>query len=328
MSDLLPPRSGWSLESQGAPPRAGLFRLLGALAAFGAYFLQRELAPERGIELIWALPLASYLLVANLPRFRLSPPQDELSRLQSSLTVELRWVAIALSFAGLIASGLWAKRSLEPRCPPLASAALAELTEPGFGCRRIEGRPLSVEYLRWESPFEELEEAPYLTPVEEFEGRLLLISAQRLPETREPGRYEGRLQSFPYGSEIRTLSYRSRWQLAPRTPLYLLDLRPTLRFLPEPWAGILTSLLLILSFWGSPTRRPGSSGNLYIPPQLQGEASLAGESPLASGTETEGAEERMEEREEERSGAAGQVSSGEEIGERGGEANAAQSKPS
>ncbi|MEE2644426.1 MAG: hypothetical protein VYD19_05790 [Myxococcota bacterium] len=272
MSDLSSPRAGWSLEpDRPPPPRRGLYRLLAGVVAGLAYLIELRFAPERSGAWLWQLPLACYLLVSSIPYFRLRPPEDELSRLRSPLTPALRAGLITLSFAGLLGSAWWAAHSLTPHCPPLATEVLAESTAPGFGCRSIKGRALPSEFLRWEHPFESPDEAPYLTPVEEFSGRLLLISADRLAdeEGKAARAYQGRLQPFPYGSEIRTLTYRSRWHLAARSPLYLLDLRPELSFAPEPWAGLIAALLLLLTFWSSPSRRSGQQGSrLYIPPEL------------------------------------------------------------
>lgn len=111
------------------------------------------------------------------------------------------------------------------------------------------------------------EEAPYLTPVQEFKGQLLLISASPITEPFELR--QGRLLSSYETAQGSFLSYRSYMGLARESSIYLVELRGVPRFDLKASLLCIWSLLLCIGVWSTSTRDPeNKSGLLYIPPEL------------------------------------------------------------
>jgi hypothetical protein len=112
------------------------------------------------------------------------------------------------------------------------------------------------------------DDAPYLTPLTEFKGQLLVITSE--PLTTPLSEHKGRLLEAREVAQGSFMSYRSALSVPREAPIYLVDLRAA------PWFDLkgiifsLWSLTLLIGLWSSPTRDPKNQlKGLYIPPELR-----------------------------------------------------------
>ena len=243
-----------------------------ASAAWAPHLSSVERAP-------WAL---SALACAWLWRHaRLAPPADPLSRLRASWDERGRRAALGASAAlcALITGA--ALRALTAPVPALSVervVSYAPMPARGYalsGTPKVESPPYRWaldEAARGAEEGEEgliEEEAPYLTPVVEFKGQVLVVSAAPLTEPFSALR--GRLLSTTEAAQVSFISYRNYMGLSRKAPIYLFDVRGAWWFDPLLWSACLWSLTLVMGVWSSATRDPENEHRgLYVPPDLRG----------------------------------------------------------
>ncbi|MBM4290335.1 MAG: hypothetical protein FJ138_01875 [Deltaproteobacteria bacterium] len=227
----------------------------------------------------WAL---SALLCAWLWRHaRLRPPADPLSRLRAPWDARGRRRALVLSVGvALLAHGvaLRALRAPAPALLPERVLSYAPLPARAYvlsGTPRVENPPYRwalEDAARGAGAGEEGlidEGAPYLTPVEEFKGQVLLVSAS--PLTAPLAGVRGRLLGTSAAAQVSFVSYRNYLGVSRKAPIYLFDVRGAWWFEPLLWSACLWSLTLVMGVWSSATRDPGNAHRgLYVPPELRG----------------------------------------------------------
>jgi hypothetical protein len=224
----------------------------------------------------------SVLLCAWLWRHaRLTPPSDPLSRLRAPFEERGRKVTLAVS--ALLACGLIALtlRALTAPTPTLSVERVLSYAPMPARAYLISGTPkVEDPPYRWaldEAARDGVEgeegliddEAPYLTPVEEFKGQVLIVSVE--PITAPFSALRGRLLSTSEAAQVSFISYRNYIGLSRKAPIYLLDARARWWFDPTLWSACLWALTLVMGVWSSATRDPENEHRgLYIPPDLRG----------------------------------------------------------
>jgi len=264
---------------RGASPLSTAQWLLGGLslgAAIGAHLVAARLAPHASSSELNTLAGSVALFVWLSRHVRLKPPNDPLSRLRAPWEPSVKRLALLGSLA-LFGLSLWHQASLiQIEYSRLSPARVLSFAPLKSGLYQISGTPkVESPPYRWviegAAQAEEGwvdESAPYLTPVQEFKGQLLLISDEPITEGFE--RLTGRLLSSQEAAQGSFLSYRSYMGVAREASIYLFELRGA------PWFDVkaallsLWSLILALGVWSSATRDPeNQSGLVYIPPELR-----------------------------------------------------------
>lgn len=197
-------------------------------------------------------------LVFGLQFVRLRPSQSVADRARASLSPRAKMAVLLVFGLGAAGAVVSAIHQGIQGYPPLAPAALISApTEPALGFYSAKGRPVLDALYTMGSD----DDGRFLVPVEEYEGRLLIIVSRRPP--KESVRVTGRLRTdvravqSGAGGEIdgpfRRL-YREHMRLPPNTPIYFLDtgMRAGLNFRAVAWVVI--PLYIFLLVWGAPTR--------------------------------------------------------------------------
>jgi len=255
--------------------KRSLYALLCLACGALSYELVTAWAPQASAGELLSLSGSVGLFVWLARHARLTPPSDPLSRLRAPWDPPTKRLALLVSVA-LCAIALWnLSRSWTREVRPLDPERVLSYAPLKSGLYHISGTPKVEEPpYRWAlegaAQAEEGwvdERAPYLTPVQEFKGQLLLISDQ--PITEPVTLALGRLLSSHETAQGSFLSYRSYMGLPREAVIYLVELRGAQRFDLKATLLCLWSLLLLVGVWSTATRDPDNhSGLLYIPPEL------------------------------------------------------------
>ena len=258
-------------EEQTGSGHQGWFRF--GLGLGGAVFTQ-ELSSGWAEHLnsvdFYPLSLAVGMSLYNYHIFRLTPPSDPSSRLKALWLPEEKRKALIVTAVIVIMSLVYGHYRLNKTVSQITFERIESLRPIKRGIWSVSGQPVHQEQpYRW--VFEEHSEvgdAPYLTPLKEFKGQLLVVSNEPLAEAISSKK--GWLTELSTFSRPHYAAYRNYMGVSPNAPIYLFDLRGIWWFDPYGFAGVITALVL---FWGtasSATRdASNSSRRLYIPEDLR-----------------------------------------------------------
>lgn len=254
-----------------------LFAILSVSFATLAYYFANQWAPQASSGERLTLGASIALFVWLLRHARLIPPQDPLSRLRAPWDQQTRRLALMVSFA-IFAGSIWNLSAILTKpvstLEPQRVLSYAPLQS---GYYHINGTPkIEDPPYRWvldgaaQAEDEWVDQtAPYLIPVQEFKGQLLLISDR--PLTQALDQVTGRLLSSHETAQGSFLSYRSYMGLARESVIYLFELRGVRWFDLKATLLCIWSFLLLIGVWSTASKDPSNeSALLYIPPELLG----------------------------------------------------------
>lgn len=265
--------------------RAWLRGGLALLGAVGVQELGTSLAPHLKTGDFYPLSVAVGLSLYLLHLVRLSPPRDDRSRLRALWLPEQKRVALALTVGLVSLSALYLGLRLNRVAPPLIHEEIFELKPIERGLHVVSGTPrVDEKHYRWAFPRGGEADAPYLTPLSEFKGQLLVVSETPLSDPLSGRR--GWLSEVSPLMRSHYASYRRHMGLNDDDPIYLLDLRGVWWIDPYGFAALLISLLSCLITLGSATRDPHNQSRLlFIPPELRSNLTESAEAEETEGTE-------------------------------------------
>ena len=242
--------------------------------ALGGALLTQELAQYWGRHLkptdFYPLSLAIGMSLYNWHLIRVRPPQDDRSRLRAIWSPEQKRQALWVCLGLVILSFSYLGTRLSRPIKSLVFDDIHQLRPISRGLHTVSGIPQQdKQYYRWAfAGVHDTSDAPYLTPLREFKGQVLVISDQPLTEALTDQR--GWLTEVSPLSQTHYESYRRYMGLSAEAPIYLFDLRGMWWLDPYGFAAALASILFFLITLGSATRDPHNQSRLlYIPPDLR-----------------------------------------------------------
>ena len=240
----------------------------------GSALLVQELASDWGQHLspteLYPLSLAVGMSFYNLHLLNPIPASDHRSRLRALWLPQQKKQALGLSFLLLIASMFFYNMRQSRTINELQINDIKALRPIDRGLYKISGTPQNEENpYRWVfNDHLEAEEAPYLIPLEEFKGQVLVVSKTEFREPLE--RRVGLVSELSSFARPHYIAYRNYMGITPNAPIYLFDIRGLWWFDPQAIAAIIMSALLFAGVLGSATRDPENDSRLlFIPPELR-----------------------------------------------------------
>ena len=213
--------------------------------------------------------LAVWLTVWMSPALRLIPSRDAQSRLKAVWSPNGKRVALLLT--GIIWGGslFYCHHRLDLQAPLLTVEMIDSLKPIKAGTYTLVGTPKEdQDPYRW-AMNDIVEGAPYLIPITEFNGRVIIVSDTYF---QEPVHLKGNLLKAMERSLIHFHAYRNYMGISPTEPLYLVDVRGWSSFDVRSWTLFLLATLSLLAVWSTATRDPENRSRLlYIPMELRGE---------------------------------------------------------
>jgi hypothetical protein len=200
--------------------------------------------------------------------FRLTPPHDTQSRLRAIWDVHGKRTAQFIALCALGASVYYAYHKVYREVPTLHSEDLETLKPLNDTLYKVSGTPdLKKETHRW-AFYEELENAPYLTGLTEFKGRVLVVSNEAL---KTPLSHQIGFVSIIY--EVQNphfIAYRNYMGISQREPLYLVDIRLAWWFNIGAWSLCILLFAFNLLIYGMAVRDENNPSRvLHIPDDLK-----------------------------------------------------------
>ena len=205
-----------------------------------------------------AMSFLAAALVFGLQFVRLRAPTDAPARDRANLSPPAKMIVLlvfglgtAVALASAVLQGIQGYPHLTP------AALISAPIEPALGFYSAKGRPVLDALYTMGSD----EDGRFLVPIEEYEGRLLVMVSRRPPnravrltgrlrtdvravQSRAPGEIDGPFRQL----------YREHMRLPPNTPIYFLDtgMRAGLNFRAVVW--VVMPLYIFLLIWGAPTQ--------------------------------------------------------------------------
>ena len=276
--------------------------LRAALGVGSALFIQ-ELASSWGSHLpatdLYPLAIAVGMSFYNLHIFRIKPATDHRSRLRALWYPQQKKIAIVICLLLLLVSLAYAFQRVQRPVRELSLIEINSLRAIKRGPMTVTGSPDPNEKpYRWVfSEPEEEDEAPYLTPLKNFKGQLIVVSHSPLTESLVETR--GWLSELSIFVRPHYVAYRNYMGLSANAPIYLFDIRGVWWFDPQSIAGVIAALVFLIATIGSATRDPDNTSRLiYIPPGLRGDYEEPRESEEPSENEELSESEEFSESEE------------------------------
>ena len=254
------------------------FRDLGWLRAglgLGSAYMTQELAEQWGQHLtspdIYPLSVAVGMFCYNLHLLNLKPPTDPRSKLRALWLPEQKKQALLVAVLTLLASSVYLFSRLSHEIKVLTLDDIQALRPIDRGFHLLSGTPqIEANPYRWVfDDYNNTEQAPYLTPIKEFNGQVLVVSSQVFKEPL--AQQKGWVSELSMLARPHYVAYRNYMGLSSNAPIYLFDIRGIWWFDPYGFAAVLASLLLLCGTIGSATRDPENSSKLlFIPKDLRG----------------------------------------------------------
>lgn len=238
-------------------------------------FMVQELASDWGQHLspteLYPLSLAVGMSFYNLHLLNPIPPTDHRSRLRALWLPQQKKQALALSFIFFLASVFFFNARQSREINELQLSDIKALKPIDRGLHKISGTPQTEENpYRWVfSEGVEPEQAPYLIPLKEYKGQVLVVSQT---EFKDPLNQKiGLVSELSSFARPHYVAYRNYMGISPNAPIYLFDIRGLWWFDPQAIAAMIMSALLFIGILGSATRDPDNDSRLlFIPPELRG----------------------------------------------------------
>lgn len=243
--------------------------------AVGGALLAQELSEHWGRHLkptdFYPLSLAIGMSLYNWHLIRLRPPKDDRSILRAIWLPEQKRQALWITLGVVVLSMIYLGTRLNRPVKELTFDDIYQLRPISSGLHTVSGTPRQdKQHYRWAfAGVHDSSDAPYLTPLKEFKGQVLVISEEPLKQPLTDHR--GWLTEVSPLSQKYYDGYRKYMGLSSEVPIYLFDLRGLWWFDPYGFAAALASLLFLMITLGSATRDPNNQSRLlYIPPELRG----------------------------------------------------------
>jgi hypothetical protein len=242
----------------------------------GSAFITQEFSSIWGQHLaptdLHPLSIAVGMTFYNLHLFNLIPANDDRSKLRAIWLPDQKRIAIFVTLGLLIASLFFLSTRLSRPIKEMTIDHITSLRPINRGLFTATGTPQIEESpYRWVfADLDEADKAPYLTPLKEFKGQLLVVTKGELTHSLDNA--VGWISELSILARPHYVAYRNYMGLTPNAPIYLFDIRGVWWFDPHAFAAVITAILLLIATIGSATRDPNNHSRLlYIPPELRDE---------------------------------------------------------
>ena len=240
----------------------------------GSAFMVQEFASEWGQHLspteLYPLSLAVGMSFYNLHLLNPIPPNDHRSRLRALWLPQQKKQALGLSFLLFLASVIFFNVRQSREINELQLSDIKALKPIDRGLHKLSGTPQTEENpYRWVfSDNVEPEQAPYLIPLKEYKGQVLVVSQTEFKDPLD--QRIGLVSELSSFARPHYVAYRNYMGISPNAPIYLFDIRGLWWFDPQAIAAMIMSALLFMGILGSATRDPDNDSRLlFIPPELR-----------------------------------------------------------